>query len=106
MTDTTLSRPKAGGTALPVLGTISVCHLLNDLIQSLLPAIYPILKGGFDLSFAQIGLLTLTYQITASLLQPIIGLATDRRPAPYSLTIGMGASLVGLVTLAFTTRRC
>lgn len=101
MTDTTLSRPKAGGTALPVLGTISVCHLLNDLIQSLLPAIYPILKGGFDLSFAQIGLLTLTYQITASLLQPIIGLATDRRPAPYSLTVGMGASLVGLVILAF-----
>lgn len=101
MTDTTLSRPKAGGTALPVLGTISVCHLLNDLIQSLLPAIYPILKGGFDLSFAQIGLLTLTYQITASLLQPIIGFATDRRPAPYSLTVGMGASLVGLVTLAF-----
>ncbi|MCW2243848.1 MFS transporter [Azospirillum canadense] len=101
MTDTTLSRPRASATALPVLGAISVCHLLNDMVQSLLPAIYPILKGGFDLSFAQVGLLTLTYQITASLLQPLIGLFTDRRPLPYSLAAGMGASLLGLVTLAF-----
>lgn len=100
-TDTIQSRPRASATAVPILGAISVCHLLNDMIQSLLPAIYPILKGGFDLSFAQVGLLTLTYQITASLLQPLVGLFTDRRPVPYSLAAGMGASLLGLVTLAF-----
>jgi FSR family fosmidomycin resistance protein-like MFS transporter len=70
------------------------------MMQSLLPAIYPILKGGFDLSFGQIGLLTLTYQITASLLQPIIGLSTDRRPQPYSLPVGMSFTLLGLVVLA------
>jgi FSR family fosmidomycin resistance protein-like MFS transporter len=69
-------------------------------MQALLPAIYPILKGGFNLSFGQIGLLTLTYQVTASLLQPIIGLYTDRRPQPYSLPAGMGFTLVGLMTLA------
>jgi FSR family fosmidomycin resistance protein-like MFS transporter len=101
MTQAVLDRPKAAKTAFPILGAISVCHFLNDMMQSLLPAIYPILKGGFDLSFAQIGLLTLTYQITGSLLQPMIGLYTDRRPQPYSLPFGMGASLLGLVTLAF-----
>ncbi len=86
--------------AFPVLGAISFCHLLNDMMQSLLPAIYPMLKGGFDLSFGQIGLLTLTYQSTASLLQPLIGLYTDRRPKPYSLPFGMGFTLVGLLVLA------
>lgn len=86
----------------PVLGAISLCHLLNDMLQSLLPAIYPILKGGFDLNFSQIGLLTLTYQVTASLLQPLIGLFTDRRPQPYSLPMGMGLTLFGLLTLAFS----
>src|ERR1700744_6035466 len=80
----------AGTTVFPVIGAVSFCHLLNDMMQSLLPAIYPILKGGFNLSFAQIGLLTLTYQITASLLQPLIGLYTDRKPLPYSLPVGMG----------------
>lgn len=90
----------ASGTA-PVLGAISVCHMLNDLLQSLLPAIYPILKGGFDLNFGQIGALTLTYQITASLLQPFIGLFTDKRPQPFSLPVGMAFSMMGLVTLAF-----
>ncbi len=70
-------------------------------MQSLLPAIYPILKGGFNLSFTEIGMLTLTYQITASLLQPLIGLYTDRKPQPYSLPAGMGFTLIGLVTLAF-----
>ncbi len=94
-------QPKAGTTAFSILGAISACHLLNDMIQSLLPAIYPILKTGFDLSFAQVGLLTLVYQITASLLQPLVGLFTDRRPVPYSLSLGMGASLLGLVILAF-----
>jgi MFS transporter, FSR family, fosmidomycin resistance protein len=94
-------QPKASATAFTVLGAVSFCHLLNDMMQALLPAIYPILKGGFDLNFGQIGLLTLTYQVTASLLQPMVGLTTDRRPQPYSLPVGMGFSLVGLVTLAF-----
>ncbi len=91
---------RAGGTVVPVLGAISLCHLLNDMMQSLLPAIYPILKGGFDLSFGQIGLLTLTYQITASLLQPLVGRFTDKRPLPYSLSAGMGFTLCGLLVLA------
>jgi FSR family fosmidomycin resistance protein-like MFS transporter len=85
---------------MPVLGAISFCHMLNDMMQSLLPAIYPILKGGFSLSFGQIGLLTLTYQITASLLQPLIGQYTDRRPQPYSLPVGMGFTLLGILGLA------
>lgn len=83
-----------------VLATISVCHLLNDAIQSLLPAIYPLLKGGFHLSFSQIGLLTLTYQVTASLLQPLVGQFTDRKPLPWSLSAGMGFSMAGLLSLA------
>jgi len=90
----------APAVAFPVLGAISLCHLLNDMMQSLLPAIYPMLKGGFDLSFGQIGLLTLTYQSAASLLQPLIGLYTDRRPKPYSLPFGMGFTLAGLLILA------
>ena len=90
----------APAVAFPVLGAISLCHLLNDMMQSLLPAIYPMLKGGFDLSFGQIGLLTLTYQSAASLLQPLIGLYTDRRPKPYSLPFGMGFTLGGLLILA------
>jgi MFS transporter, FSR family, fosmidomycin resistance protein len=89
-----------GRAAFRILGAISFCHLLNDMMQSLLPAIYPILKGGFDLSFGQIGLLTLMYQTTASLLQPLVGLYTDRRPLPYSLPFGMGFTLVGLLALA------
>lgn len=100
MTETTLSRPTTGTTAFSILGAISACHLLNDMIQSLLPAIYPILKDGFGLSFAQLGLLTLTYQATASLLQPLVGLFTDRRPLPYSLVLGMGSTLLGLLVLA------
>ena len=91
----------ATAAAMPVLLAISVSHLLNDVIQSLLPAIYPILKGGFNLSFVQIGLLTMTFQITGSLLQPLVGSYTDRRPQPYSLPVGMAASLAGLLTLAF-----
>lgn len=84
-----------------ILGVVSICHLLNDLVQSLLPAVYPILKGGFNLNFGQIGALTLTYQITASILQPVIGIFTDKRPQPFSLPVGMAFSLAGLVTLAF-----
>ncbi len=83
-----------------VLGAISVCHLVNDMLSSLLPAIYPLLKTSFNLNFAQIGLITLTYQTTASLLQPLIGYYTDKNPRPYSLPVGMGASLVGLILLS------
>jgi FSR family fosmidomycin resistance protein-like MFS transporter len=83
-----------------ILGAISFSHLLNDMIQSLILAIYPILKSGFNLSFAQIGLITLTYQITASLLQPAVGLVTDKKPMPYSLPVGMGFTLCGLLLLA------
>jgi MFS transporter, FSR family, fosmidomycin resistance protein len=83
-----------------VLAAISVCHLLNDMMSSLLPAIYPLLKSSFNLSFAQVGLITLTYQTTASLLQPMIGFYTDKRPRPFSLPVGMGATLIGLVLLA------
>ncbi|MFC4527410.1 MFS transporter [Dyella halodurans] len=83
-----------------ILGAISFSHLLNDMIQSLILAIYPILKSGFQLSFAQIGLITLTYQLTASLLQPAVGMITDRKPMPYSLPVGMAFTLGGLLLLA------
>ncbi|MBI5442927.1 MAG: MFS transporter, partial [Deltaproteobacteria bacterium] len=85
---------------LKVLGAISFSHFLNDTIQSLIFAIYPLLKGKFSLSFAQIGFITLSFQITASLLQPIVGLYTDRHPKPYSLPFGMGCTLMGLLTLS------
>lgn len=87
-------------TIFTILAAISVCHLLNDMIQSLIPAIYPILKDSFRLSFGQIGLITLTYQLTASLLQPMVGLYTDHRPKPFSLPVGMGFSLAGLLLLS------
>jgi MFS transporter, FSR family, fosmidomycin resistance protein len=86
--------------AVPILAAVSVSHLLNDLIQSLLPAIYPILKDSFHLDFGQIGLLTLTFQVTASLLQPLVGTFTDRKPQPFSLVAGMGFTLIGLLTLS------
>jgi FSR family fosmidomycin resistance protein-like MFS transporter len=88
------------GTAVAVLAGISVSHLLNDTVQSLIPAIYPMLKAAFALSFAQVGLLTLAQQLTASVLQPVVGWYTDRRPMPYSLVVGMAFSLVGLLLLA------
>ncbi|WP_454690702.1 MFS transporter [Achromobacter aloeverae] len=94
-----VSLPK-DNTAFKVLGAISVAHLMNDMIQSILLAIYPMLKASFQLSFSQIGLITLTYQIAASLLQPCIGFYTDRRPLPYSLPVGMGFTLVGLLLLS------
>jgi FSR family fosmidomycin resistance protein-like MFS transporter len=83
-----------------VLGAISFSHFLNDMIQSLILAIYPLLKGDFKLSFAQIGLITLTYQLTASVLQPFIGMYTDRHPQPRALSIGMGFTLLGLLLLS------
>jgi MFS transporter, FSR family, fosmidomycin resistance protein len=101
MTPVVISRRGPVGLALPVLLAASVCHLLNDATQSLFTASYPIFRSGFDLSFGQIGLLTLAYQLSASILQPMIGLYTDRRPAPYSLPVGMGFSAAALVTLAF-----
>jgi len=91
----------ANSTAFKVLGAISVAHMMNDMIQSILLAIYPMLKDSFHLSFAEIGLITLTYQIAASLLQPCIGLYTDKRPTTYSLPVGMGFTLVGLLMLAY-----
>ena len=87
-------------TGFRVLGAISFAHFLNDMIQSLILSIYPLLKDNFHLSFAQIGLITLTYQITASILQPVVGLYTDKHPKPYSLAVGMGFTLVGLLTLS------
>lgn len=83
-----------------VLGGISVSHFLNDTMQSLIPSIYPILKENYALDFTQIGLITLTFQITASLLQPVVGAVTDRTPQPYSLAIGMGSTFVGLLLLS------
>ena len=93
--------PSAAKTAFPILAAISVCHLLNDMMQSLLPAIYPMLKRNYGLDFGQIGVLTFTFQFTASVLQPMIGFYTDRRPLPYSLPAGMGFTLSGLVLLAY-----
>jgi FSR family fosmidomycin resistance protein-like MFS transporter len=99
---TAAKTPAAGGASHPqqmvlrMLGAVAFVHLLNDLIQSVLPAIYPMLKAEFGLSFAQIGLITLTFQCTASLLQPWIGLYTDRHPKPYLLPIGMCSTLVGI----------
>jgi len=86
-------------TAFTVLAAISFCHLLNDMLQSLLPATYPILKSQFGLDFGQVGLIALTNQITASVLQPVIGHYTDRRQQPFSLAIGMGFTLCGMVIL-------
>ena len=87
-------------TAFNILAAISVCHLLNDMLSSLLPSIYPLLKSSFQLNFAQVGLITLTYQTTASLLQPLVGFYTDRKPTPYSLPVGMGLTLIGLLFLS------
>ena len=83
-----------------VLLAISFSHLLNDTIQSLIPSIYPLVKDSFHLDFTQIGLITLTFQLTASLLQPIVGFYTDRKPHPYSLAAGMCFTLLGLILLS------
>ena len=86
--------------AFPIVLALTFTHLLNDLMQSLLPAIYPIIKDQYGLSFAQIGLITLAFQLTASMLQPVVGIYTDRKPRPYSLVAGMALTLIGLVVLA------
>ncbi len=96
------SRSIAGQTvAVSILASISFCHMLNDMMQSLITAVYPILKTSFHLGFAQLGLITLTFQFTASLLQPVVGMYTDRKPQPFSLVFGMCATFVGLLLLAF-----
>lgn len=92
--------PSAGSTAVTVLVALSFCHMLNDMMQSLLAAIYPMLKRDYGLDFGQIGLLTLTFQFTASLLQPLVGFYTDKHPKPFSLVAGMGSTFVGLILLA------
>jgi MFS transporter, FSR family, fosmidomycin resistance protein len=90
------------GTVFAIIGAISFSHLLNDMIQSLILAIYPMLKANFALSFGQIGLITLTYQFTASLLQPMVGYYTDKYPQTYALPVGMGFTLSGLILMAFS----
>ena len=91
----------AEGTAYAILFTMGLCHLLNDMIQSVIPAIYPLLKDRYGFTFAQIGVITLVFQLTSSVLQPFVGQYADRRPRPYSLSLGMCFTLVGLVALAF-----
>jgi len=87
-------------TAFTILVMISFCHFLNDMVQSLIPSLYPMLKDSFHLDFSQVGLITLTYQLTASLLQPFVGYYADRRPRPYSLAVGSGLTLIGLLALS------
>ena len=88
------------GTTFAILISLSICHLLNDMNQSLVPALYPILKQSYGLDFGQIGLITLAFQLTASLLQPVVGIVTDRRPQPFSLPVAMACSLGGLLLLS------
>ncbi len=103
MTDAsaTAGRIQADNTVYAILLAVSFCHLINDVMQSLLAAIYPMLKTGYGLDFWQIGLLTMTFQLTASLLQPVIGMYTDKRPMPYSLPAGMTSTMIGLFVLAY-----
>lgn len=112
MTDNTMAAPAAAPASAPsvsasansttfaIILSLSFCHLLNDMMQSLVPALYPILKENYALSFSQVGLITLAFQFTASMLQPVVGMYTDKRPQPYSLMIGMGFTLVGLLMMS------
>jgi MFS transporter, FSR family, fosmidomycin resistance protein len=112
MTDNTMAAPAAASASAPsrvdsansttfaIILSLSFCHLLNDMMQSLVPALYPILKDNYALSFAQVGLITLAFQFTASMLQPVVGLYTDKKPQPYSLMVGMGFTLVGLLMMS------
>ncbi|MBB6237216.1 FSR family fosmidomycin resistance protein-like MFS transporter [Pedobacter sp. AK013] len=103
MTENTTTTSIIEKTVFPILFALSFSHLLNDTIQSLIPAIYPIIKTSYHLSFSQIGLITLTFQLAASLLQPFVGLYTDKKPQPYSLAVGMGFTLIGLISLSQST---
>ncbi|SEO24923.1 MFS transporter, FSR family, fosmidomycin resistance protein [Paracoccus alcaliphilus] len=102
-TDSGISRPVIGhgGTAWLVLCAISACHMVNDVMQSMLSAIYPLLREEFSLSYAQIGVMTFAFQVTASLLQPVVGLVTDRHPQPRSLPVGMISTFCGVLLLAY-----
>src|SRR5258707_9767389 len=93
-------RRVAEGTAFSIILALRFSHFLNDTMQSLVPALYPMLKDSYGLSFAQIGLITLAMQVTSSFLQPMVGLVADHRPQPYSLAIGMGVTFIGLLLLA------
>ncbi len=95
-----MSKTPEDRTAFRVLGAVSACHFLNDALQAVIPSVYPILKDSFGLDFGQIGLITLAWQLTASVLQPAVGMITDRRPLPYSLAAGMGFSLAGVLLLS------
>jgi len=92
--------PAQGRTAFGILGAISLSHLLNDMLQSLILALYPLLQADFSLSFVQIGMITLTFQLASSVFQPVVGYYTDKHPMPWSLPIGMCFTLCGLVLLA------
>ena len=103
MNATSVAARDEAGTAMAVLTAVSASHFLNDMIQSLLPAVYPLLKTSYALDFGQIGLITLVFQVTASLLQPVVGTFTDRRPTWFSLPLGMGFTLCGLLLLSQAT---
>jgi FSR family fosmidomycin resistance protein-like MFS transporter len=103
MLDSTANQKVVNNTVFPILFAISFSHLLNDTIQSLIPAIYPVVKTAYHLSFTQIGLITLTFQLSASIFQPFVGLYTDKNPQPYSLAVGMGFTLLGLITLSMSS---
>src|SRR5271156_4160767 len=96
---TVAARRIAEGTAFSIILALSFSHLLNDMMQSLIPALYPIIKSQYGLSFVQIGLMTTAMQVTSSMLQPVVGMVADRRPQPYSLSVGMGATLIGVLML-------
>ena len=98
---TTMTARPEGATFVRLLVVLGICHLLNDLIQALIPAIYPILRAEFALDLVQIGMITMTFQIAGSLFQPLVGLYTDKHPLPYSSVVGMGFTLTGIVALAF-----
>jgi MFS transporter, FSR family, fosmidomycin resistance protein len=100
MTSLAAAPASTARTAMPVLLALSLTHFLNDMIQSLIPAIYPVIKDAYSLDFGQIGMITLVFQGTASLFQPLVGAYTDRRPMPYSMMAGMGSTLLGLIVLA------
>jgi len=98
----TVANDQSQGMIIKIVGAVAVAHLLNDLIQAVLPAIYPMLKANFSLSFAEVGLISFVYQITGSLLQPWIGLYTDKHPKPYLLPLGMVVTFCGIIFLAFS----
>lgn len=98
--DTPTMRPPQAVTMFPVLIALSFCHLLNDMMQSMISALYPMFKRDFNLDYAQVGVIALTFQLTAALLQPVVGMVTDKRPMPFSIATGMGSTLIGLLLLS------